>query len=298
MRRFVGAPSRSALPLAAALAASGGVSAAAQPSVTAPRPPADACTSPPSAARPAAFIEAVRRPGPRDTLAAMRICLVTAAAAPAASFSGAVTWDSTRARVIETNRPRFGMVLENGSAGGSLRFAGAAPSGFLHPQVLVFTLRLARPGAVPPLELRLNELHDAVRSPIAARVTGWPAADGSPRRVTDPSRPRPGRAAAAPLRAPRIASLAPPSVALDAGEPPTLEIRGEHFAAEDNVVVIGPGEIVGIASANGGTLIRLLLPALLPSRGEAPPRRLAGGTWPVAVRTGRGQSNAVPLRVQ
>ena len=272
---------------------------AAQTVVGSSRAPVGSCST--SSSGPSAFIELAAAVAARDTLATVRVCLVTGTPSdPAASFHGEIQWDSARATAATIARPRVGMVIENATKQGRIIFAGASPSGFPEALALAVTLRLARAGSLPPVTLALRELNTVAAKSLAsvATVTGWPAASATPARSVEKKRDEIARVTTTPAAPPRIARLTPAFAIADTEEPPVVEIVGQSFAAEGNTVTFGPVVLRNITSANGGTLIRLTVPREASVSEEAPPVRLTAGTYRVSVRTARGQSNSVDFEIR
>lgn len=274
--------------------------APAQTVVGSARAPVGSCAT--TTTGPSAFIELAAPVGPRDTLATVRVCLVTGTPSdPAASFHGEIQWDSARATAETIARPRVGMVIENATKRGTIVFAGASPSGFSEALALTVTLRLARAGSMPPVSLVLRELNTVAAKSLAAlaTVSGWPKTAAAPMRTVATGRTgTTARVATTPSAPPRIARLIPAFAQVDSEEPPVVEIVGQAFAAEGNIVTFGPVVLRNITSANGGTLIRVIVPREASVSEEAPPMRIAAGTYRVSVRTARGQSNFVDFEIR
>lgn len=273
--------------------------AASQTLVAGSRAPAGACVVPESA--PAAFVELTAPVARTDTLATLRVCLVTGEAAdPAASFHGELRWDSLGATAATISRSRVGMVIENATQRGRIIFAGASPSGFHEAVALTVTLRLARAGLLPAVSLAMRELNTVNARALApvATVTGWPR--GAVKKITPAAAPATVRAASAtvPTTPPVIARLTPSFAAAQSDEPATMDIEGQSFAAEGNVVKFGPVELRNVTSANNGTLIRIFVPREASVSAEAPPMQLTAGTYRVSVRTARGESNSVDFVIR
>jgi len=286
-------------PLVMLAAIGSAVAVPAQTVISSSRAPVGSCRT--TAAGPSAFIELASPIAARDTLATVRVCLVTGAPAdPAASFHGEVRWDSAAAATTTIVRPRVGMVIENATVPGHIIFAGASPSGFPEALALTFTLRLTRPGTMPNISLFMRELNTVSARSLAglAAVSGWPVnVSASARREGTTTGAR-ARVTTTPSAPPRIARLTPAFAPAESDEPPVVDIIGQSFAAEGNVVTFGPVVLRNITSANGGTLIRLLVPREGSVSEEAPPMQLTAGTYRVTVRTARGQSNSVDFEIR
>ena len=249
------------------------------------------------------MLEPVSVPGPRDTIVEMRACL-SGAGKRIGSFHAIIQFDTTRARAISIAAPRFGTVVHNESRPGHIAFAGATPAGFEDGPVLLVALRLARAGRTPPVSLDVKELNSTEpKSMLAqAHVHGWPSTRTAQlAQKAEARRQRGGKVsvrAAPPTAPPVIERITPQSFPADTSIPPMIEIVGRHFAAEGNVIRIGPGQIRSVTSANGGTIIRFLLPRRIVVADEAPPMQVGPGDLEIRVRTVRGESNAVTIHIR
>lgn len=100
---------------------------------------------------------------------------------------------------------------------------------------------------------------------------------------------------------PVLARIVPDSVALVAGDVTEVELRGSGFdparQEPSNTVWIGRLQLTSVRANADGTSIRFALPDAVPSGGEAPPRAWSNGRYPVVVRTPRGTSDTVYLRI-
>lgn len=103
---------------------------------------------------------------------------------------------------------------------------------------------------------------------------------------------------------PTLSRVTPDTIRLGKGEAPTLVLTGSgfvpgstgSFAAGGNTVRIGPATFDMLPSDASGTTIRFAMPLTFPdtaARGR--PASFAPGTFPVAVVTPRGTSNALSL---
>ena len=73
-----------------------------------------------------------------------------------------------------------------------------------------------------------------------------------------------------------------------------LDILGCGFA-DTNTVSVGPVTMNGVASLDGATRIRLVVPLTLPARGEVPPMRMPTGAVDVTVTARNVTSNRLSL---
>ena len=264
------------------------------------------CDMPKGTARAVAFIELPDRIEPRDTVVEARICLrMRDSKVRIGSYHGVVTWDSTKAKLVEVDKGRMGMRLENTTKAGVVDFAGAFPAGFDDRAALTLELSLAKPGKLPPLTLHMFELNEVGGTVLTSQlaVTGYPASlkttPGAVRKefgeVTASARSadstkKPASTVAPTATTVRITGVAPAEPRAGA----EVVIRGQGFTPTGNTLQVGSIEIRDLPSADGGTLIRFTLPTEMPARGEVPPKVLGAGEYTVVVRNARGTSN--PLR--
>lgn len=99
---------------------------------------------------------------------------------------------------------------------------------------------------------------------------------------------------------PRLDAIEPDSVWVASGSVVEVVLRGRGFVAGSpghNTVIFGTFPLNDVPANADGTQIRLVIPDRLPSGGEAPPRPVDSGAYPVSVRTPNGQSNAMNVRV-
>lgn len=97
-----------------------------------------------------------------------------------------------------------------------------------------------------------------------------------------------------------MTAVAPDSVRIIPGNVTEVELRGSAFdvsSTPENVVHIGPLLFRGVPGTNGGTRLRVAIPATMPSAGEAPPSPLLGGRYAVFVTTTRGISDTLSLAI-
>lgn len=89
---------------------------------------------------------------------------------------------------------------------------------------------------------------------------------------------------------PVITRLSPSTGPVGDAYPIRVIIEGRGFDETGNVVSFGNIPTRGLPSSEGGTRIIFWVPKEAPSGGEAPPRILEPGTYPVAVTTTKGTS--------
>ena len=100
---------------------------------------------------------------------------------------------------------------------------------------------------------------------------------------------------------PRLTAVAPDSVLLTSGNVTEVDLRGSGFDTSttdpQNVIRIGPLVLRAVPSTAGGTVIRVAIPDVVPTSGEAPPSRWLGGSYPVTVSTPAGTSDTLMLAI-
>lgn len=108
--------------------------------------------------------------------------------------------------------------------------------------------------------------------------------------------------AAQPLSAaaPLVDSVVPASVSVHPGDVVRVVVWGHGFIAGRepgrNTIRIGSYDVRNVPANDSGTQISFVVPATI-ATGEAPPRPLAPGAYPIVVVSGAASSNAVTLRV-
>jgi hypothetical protein len=99
---------------------------------------------------------------------------------------------------------------------------------------------------------------------------------------------------------PHIDRIVPDSVLLAPGAVVEVVIHGRGFSAGTpgrNVVRFGDATIRDVPADDAGREIRLTIPQVMPSRGDAAPFPLEGGRYALSVETDAGVSNSVNVRV-
>ena len=215
-----------------------------------------------------------------DTLTKVRICLAFPPGMTVGSFHLEISYDSLRATATATQAASTGTQAANLLVPGKVAIAGAAPTGFAHGTLHTITFR-RRGGAVGAMQLTLIELNAVDGGSLLPRavVLGLGGA----------STPAAARAAA-----PVLARLEPSTTALVPGGVAQVMIHGSGFTSTGNVVMFGAAVLGELPSSDGSTL-RLLVPNAWPSSGEAPPRVIDPGVYPIRVRNTGGLSNTISL---
>jgi hypothetical protein len=96
---------------------------------------------------------------------------------------------------------------------------------------------------------------------------------------------------------PRIRSIVPNTVDITSGDLAPIVITGCAFAPV-NTLRIGTVTFSAVPSAERGTVIRFVVPLVLPSSSEVPPRRMPTGSMDVTVTTTVASSNRVVLTLR
>ena len=109
---------------------------------------------------------------------------------------------------------------------------------------------------------------------------------------------------AAPANGAQLTAVVPDTVRISDGDLVVFELRGSGFdssrAEPRNTVRVGPLTLHAVPSTQGGTRIRVMLPAEIPSGGEAPPAPWRSGRYVVQVSTpaGGGDSSWIYVAVR
>jgi hypothetical protein len=99
---------------------------------------------------------------------------------------------------------------------------------------------------------------------------------------------------------PRIERVQPDSVSMPSGAVVEVVIRGSGFVPGKpgrNTVQFGTVTVSDVPANDDGTEIRFVVPAVVPSGGEAAPLPLESGSYPIRIQTTSGSSNAVIVRI-
>jgi len=99
---------------------------------------------------------------------------------------------------------------------------------------------------------------------------------------------------------PTLSRIVPASARIERSSVVTMTIEGLRFDRGRNgrnTVEIGPIRLSGVPSDTLGRIIQVVVPERIPADGEAPPRRLLPGDYPVTVSTPAGKSNVIQFRV-
>lgn len=100
--------------------------------------------------------------------------------------------------------------------------------------------------------------------------------------------------------APHIDRVVPDSVLLAPGAVIEVVIQGSGFTAGKagrNIIRFGDAKIADVPADDAGREIRLTIPQVMPSQGDAAPSPLESGRYTLRVENGAGVSNTVNLRI-
>ena len=107
--------------------------------------------------------------------------------------------------------------------------------------------------------------------------------------------------AATPATAPRLTAVVPDTVRVGGDDLAVFELLGTGFDTSRteprNTVHIGSLTLNAVPSTEGGTRIRVTLPAAVPSGGEAPPAPWRSGRYAVQVVTPAGGGDSLWVHV-
>jgi hypothetical protein len=194
-----------------------------------------------------------------DSASTVTVCL--SSRHRVSSYHAVLSWDTADATLGLIDRPQRGIFAERTDVPGRVDFAGSNASGF-------------DSGSILRVHLHARDGRPAARLAILSMV-----AIGGRRLVAS--------------HGPDIESMAPDTIAL--GSTMKVTIRGRHFSPDSNRIVFGPARVGPLPSSEHGTVIRFVVPAVLPATGEAPPFRLGPATYPVQISTPTASSNVVPF---
>ena len=100
--------------------------------------------------------------------------------------------------------------------------------------------------------------------------------------------------------APHIDRVVPDSLLLAPGAVVEVVIHGSGFTGGTpgrNTIRFGDAEITGVPADDAGREIRLTIPQVMPSQGDAAPSPVESGRYTLRVENGAGVSNTVNLRI-
>jgi hypothetical protein len=266
-------------------------------------PPAPVCSVPGRAATKGAslFVEAVR-PAANDTTVSARLCLVPPKNG-VGSYHATLTFDSTAMRAVRVD-VNGGMQAKNMSVPGAIKLAGAASNGFARGPLATIVFRTLKGNALARIRLTLVELTTLGGADLlgGAKIAGYPSADRTLGLIErNPTRRAAGGARTLPtmsLTVPHIDSIAPSSGHVDPESVLEVALYGKGFATNKSTVLFDAATVDRPVSEHGGTVLKFIIPTMIPAHGNVQLHRVEAGTFMVRVRTPSGTSNAVPFTVR
>ena len=265
--------------------------------------PAPVCTVPGSATTKGAylFLEAVK-PAAKDTVVSARLCLVPPKAG-VGSYHATLTFDSTIMRAVRVD-VSGGMQAKNMAVPGVIKLAGAAPNGFGRGPLATIVFKPLKGKALAKIRLTLVELNTpgGVTLLIDSKVAGYPSTDRTLGRIeTNPDTRGAGgtkELSGTTVGAPHIDSISPNSGKIDPDSVVEVALYGKGFAADRNTVMFDFATVDRPVSENGGTVLRFIVPTMIPAHGNVQLHRVEAGTYMIKVLTPSGTSNAVRFTVR
>ena len=266
-------------------------------------PPAPICAVPRNATTRGAylFLEAIKPPA-NDTAVSARLCLVPPKAG-VGSYHATLTFDSTLMRAVRVD-VNGGMQAKNMSVPGAIKLAGAAPSGFSRGPLATIVFRPLKGKSLAKIRLTLVELNAASGADLldGATVAGFPSTDrtlgviqaNSIGSAVDGTRTLPATS----LGGPHLDSISPSSGKIDPESVAEVALYGRGFSASENTVLFDAATVDRPVPQNGGTVLKFIIPTMIPAHGNVQRHRVEAGTFMVRVRTPAGTSNAVRFTVR
>jgi hypothetical protein len=266
-------------------------------------PPAPVCAVPGSVATKGAllFLEAVK-PAAKDTVVTARLCLVPSRAG-VGSYHATLTFDSTMMRALRVD-VSGGMQAKNMNIPGIIKLAGAAPGGFARGPLATIVFKPLKGRTLAKIRLTLVELNAPSGAGLleGAKVAGYPSTD----RALGLIEPHPEAHGAGGTRvlpgttseAPHIDSISPSSGKIDPESVLEVALYGNGFAAEGNTVLFDVATVERPVVENGGTVLKFIIPTMIPAHGNVQLHRVESGTFTVRVVTPSGTSNPVRFTVR
>lgn len=247
------------------------------------------------------FIEPVRSAA-RDTVLMARLCVIPPKSG-VGSYQATLTFDSTAMRAVRVDATS-GMQATNITVPGLIKFAGAAPSGFARGLLATIAFKPSKGTALGKIRLTLIEANSIKGAPLLAssRVAGHPATDRTlgviETKATKPGtilqRPSPSVATAI---VPHIDSISPSSGKIDPESVVEVALYGRGFA-EGNVVLFDAATVERPVAEEGGTILRFIVPTMIPAHGNVQLHRVEAGRYSVKVQSASGTSNVVTFTVR
>lgn len=248
------------------------------------------------------FLEAVK-PLAKDTVLSARLCLVPPKAG-VGSYNAMLTFDSTVMRAVRVD-VSGGMQAKNMTVPGVIKLAGAAPNGFARGPLATIVFKLLTGKSLAKVRVTLVEANTPGGASLLAdsKVAGYPPTDRTLGVIeSTPSGQGAGGTHILPrgstLGAPHIDSISPNSGKIDPESVLEVTLYGKGFAAEGNTVLFDAATVEKPVSENGGTILKFIVPTMIPAHGNVQPHRVEAGKFTVKVLAPAGTSNAVRFTVR
>jgi hypothetical protein len=247
------------------------------------------------------FLEGVRS-SVNDTLAVARLCLVPPKSG-VGSYQATLTFDSTVMRAVRVD-VSGGMQAKNMTVPGVIKLAGAAPNGFARGSLATIAFRQLRGRALAKIHLTLVEVNTPRGADLLAdsKVAGYPSTDRTLGLVETNPNARGARGTrgllGSAVGAPHIDSISPKSGKVDPESVVEVALYGRGFAADGNTVLFDAATVNRSVAENGGTVLKFIVPTMIPAHGNVQFHRVEAGTFAVRVLTPSGTSNTVTFTVR
>jgi hypothetical protein len=227
----------------------------------------------------------------RDSIVTVRLCLAPPQSG-VGSYNVTLTYDSTTMVARRVDVASGGLQVANANAPGTIRIAGASPSGFRTGLLATIAFRPRSGQALGKIRVALNEVNAPSGTSVmaGARVAGYPSSDRTLGVIEVAPR---GASVTGRTANPRIDSISPRSAKLDNEGVVDIVIYGGGFGVTNNVVLFDAATVTGVSSESAGTVIRFTAPGYIPAHGGAQGHRVTPGRYDIRVRTPIGTSNAV-----
>jgi hypothetical protein len=245
------------------------------------------------------FVEPVKTAA-RDTLVTARLCLVPPRSG-VGSYQATLAFDSTVMRVVRVELSN-GMQAKNATVPGVIRLAGAAPAGFTRGPLATLAFKAKHGAVLGKIRLTLREVNSISGVTLLANTTvsGHPSTDRTLGVIEKPAKP--GTVARHPspivaIAVPRIDSISPTGASIDPESVVEVTLYGSGFA-EGDVVLFDAAAVQRPVAEEGGTILRFIVPTMIPAHDGVQPHRVEAGRLSVKVRSADGTSNAVMFTVR
>jgi hypothetical protein len=247
------------------------------------------------------FLEAVK-PLAKDTVLSARLCLVPPKAG-VGSYNAMLTFDSTVMRAVRVD-VSGGMQAKNMTVPGVIKLAGAAPNGFARGPLATIVFKPLTGKSLAKVRVTLVEANTPGGASLLVdfQVAGYPSTDRTlgaiELKLVSAEPDTRMLATGAKLTAPHIDSISPNSGKIEPESVLEVALYGKGFAAEGNTVLFDAATAEKPVSENGGTILKFIVPTMIPAHGNVQPHRVEPGKFTVKVLTPSGTSNAVTFTVR